>query len=128
MKKVPYLSVDGQENLTLKGNSSYRILINGKPSGIVDQDPKNFLKTLPASTIQSIEVYTTPPAKYDAEGLGGVINIVTTKKIGEGYKGTVNISEGFPSGGPSGGFLLQPHIKSWELNYTAAATLLKMPW
>ncbi|AHF16140.1 TonB-denpendent receptor [Niabella soli DSM 19437] len=104
MKKVPYLSVDGQENLTLKGNSSYRILINGKPSGIVDQDPKNFLKTLPASTIQSIEVYTTPPAKYDAEGLGGVINIVTTKKIGEGYKGTVNISEGFPSGGPSGGF------------------------
>ncbi|MBO9620038.1 MAG: hypothetical protein J7539_13500, partial [Niabella sp.] len=104
MKKVPYLSVDGQENLTLKGNSSYRILINGKPSGIVDQDPKNFLKSLPASTIQSIEVYTTPPAKYDAEGLSGVINIVTTKKVGEGYKGTVNISEGFPSGGPSGGF------------------------
>ena len=104
MKKVPYLSVDGQENLTLKGNSSYRILINGKPSGIVDNDPKNFLKTLPASTIQSIEVYTTPPAKYDAEGLGGIINIVTTKKIGAGYKGSINISENFPSGGPSGGF------------------------
>ncbi|WP_169818821.1 outer membrane beta-barrel protein [Niabella ginsenosidivorans] len=104
MKKVPYLSVDGQENLTLKGNSSYRILINGKPSGAVDNDPKNFLKTLPASTIQSIEVYTIPPAKYDAEGLGGVINIITTKRVGEGYKGSTNISEGFPSGGPSGGF------------------------
>ncbi|GAB3420087.1 TonB-dependent receptor [Niabella aquatica] len=104
MRKVPYLSVDGQENLTLKGNSSYRILINGKPSGLVDNDPKSFLKSLPASTIQSIEVYTTPPSKYDAEGLGGVINIVTNKKVGEGYKGNINLNGSTPAGGPGAGF------------------------
>ncbi len=104
MRKVPYLSVDGQDNLTLKGNSSYRILINGKPSGLVDNDPKSFLKSLPASTIQSIEVYTTPPSKYDAEGLGGVINIVTNKRVGEGYKGSININGSTPAGGLGTGF------------------------
>ncbi|MGJ7032696.1 outer membrane beta-barrel protein [Niabella hirudinis] len=104
LKKVPFLSVDAQDNLLLKGNSSYRILINGKPSGMMDNNAAAVLKSLPASTIKSVEVYTTPPSKYDAEGLAGIINIVTIKKPGEGYKGTVNISESFPSGGPGGGF------------------------
>ncbi|WP_114790262.1 outer membrane beta-barrel protein [Niabella yanshanensis] len=103
MRKVPFLAVDGQENLTMKGSSSYRILINGKPSGMVDNDPKSFLRSLPASSIQSIEVYTTPPAKYDAEGLGGVINIVTTKRVGEGYKGNINLNGAYPNGGPGAG-------------------------
>ncbi|MCH5690530.1 TonB-dependent receptor plug domain-containing protein [Niabella sp. W65] len=111
MRKVPFLAVDGQENLTMKGSSSYRILINGKPSGMVDNDPKSFLRSLPASSIQSIEVYTTPPAKYDAEGLGGVINIVTTKRVGEGYKGNINLNGAYPNGGPGAGLSLRLRTK-----------------
>ncbi|SDD82690.1 outer membrane beta-barrel family protein [Niabella drilacis] len=104
LKKVPFLSVTAQGGLLFKGNSSYRILINGKPSGMMDNNPSEVLKSLPASTIQDIEVYTTPPSKYDAEGLAGVINIITTKKVGEGYKGTLNLNESIPTGGPGAGF------------------------
>ncbi|MCF3110690.1 outer membrane beta-barrel protein [Niabella sp. CC-SYL272] len=104
LKKVPYLSLDAQGNLLLKGQSGYRILINGKPSGMMDHNAMEILKSLPASTIQSIEVYTTPPSKYDAEGLAGIINIITTRKVGEGYKGTVNLNGSAPAGGPGAGF------------------------
>jgi ferric enterobactin receptor len=69
MRKVPFVTVDGNENIMLKGNASYKILINGKPSSLMERDAKAILRSMPASTIQKIEVYTTPPAKYDAEGL-----------------------------------------------------------
>ncbi|MBO9595666.1 MAG: TonB-dependent receptor [Niabella sp.] len=104
LKKVPYLSLDAQGNLLLKGQAGYRILVNGKPSGMMDHNAMEILKSLPASTIQRIEVYTTPPSKYDAEGLSGIINIITTRKIGAGYKGTLNLNESVPTGGPGGGF------------------------
>lgn len=98
LRKVPYITLDANENLMLKGNSSFKILINGKPSSMVERDPKTILKSIPASTIVRIEVYTTPPAKYDAEGLGGVINIITTKKLVDGYSGTVNLNGRLPGG------------------------------
>jgi outer membrane receptor protein involved in Fe transport len=103
MRKVPYLSLDGQENILLKGSSGYRIFINGKPSAMVEKNPKDVLRSIPASTIKSIEVITTPPSKYDAEGLAGIINIITNKEIGNGYHGALNISEKGPVGGPGGG-------------------------
>lgn len=98
MRKVPFISVDANENILLKGNSSYRIFINGKPSGMMERDPKNILRSMPASTIQRIEVITTPPAKYDAEGLAGIINIVTTKITAAGYNGTLNLNGRYPAG------------------------------
>lgn len=102
MRKVPFLSVDGQENVLLKGSSGYRIFINGKPSAMIERNPKDVLRSIPASTIQRIEVITTPPSKYDAEGLAGIINIITNKEIANGYQGTVNVSEKGPVGGPGG--------------------------
>jgi ferric enterobactin receptor len=102
LRKVPYITLDANENLMLKGNNSFKILINGKPSSMVERDPKTILRSIPASTIVRIEVYTTPPAKYDAEGLGGVINIITNKKLVDGYNGTANFSSRFP-GGPGVG-------------------------
>lgn len=102
LRKVPYVTLDANENLMLKGNSSFKILINGKPSSMVERDPKTILRSIPASTIVRIEVYTTPPAKYDAEGLGGVINIITNKKLVDGYSGTANFNTRFP-GGPGMG-------------------------
>ena len=104
MNKVPYLSLDPDGNLLLKGNSSFKILVNGKNSGLLSRSPNEILRTMPASTIERIEVITTPPARYDAEGLTGIINIITVKKIDNGYTGTANASERGPVGGPRAGF------------------------
>jgi outer membrane receptor protein involved in Fe transport len=103
MRKVPYLAVDGDENIQLKGNTDFKILINGKPSSMMERSYKEVLRSMPASSIERIEVITTPPAKYDAEGLAGIINIITHRKIDNGYNGSFNISEKFPVGGPGFG-------------------------
>jgi ferric enterobactin receptor len=100
MRKVPLLSLDADNNILMKGNSDFKILINGKPSSMMERNYKDILRTMPASSIERIEVITSPPAKYDAEGLAGIINIITTKKLDNGYNGSLNISERFPSGGP----------------------------
>jgi len=103
MRKVPYLSVDANDQVLLKGSSSYRIFINGKPSGLVESNPTAVLRSIPASTVRSIEVITNPPAKYDAEGLAGIINIITKKQAADGYSGSLNLNEKTPIGGPVAG-------------------------
>ena len=101
MRKVPMLTVDAEDNVQLNGNSAYRIFINGKPSSLMERNPKDVLKSMPASSIQRIEVITTPSSKYDAEGLAGIINIITNKAVDNGYNGNININERYPLGGPS---------------------------
>jgi hypothetical protein len=106
MRKVPLLSLDAEDNIKLKGSGNYKILINGKPSNMVARSPKDVLRSMPASTIQKIEVITTPPSKYDSEGLDGIINIITNKKIDNGYNASVNLREQGPVGGPGLGAYL----------------------
>ncbi|MEO6149833.1 MAG: carboxypeptidase-like regulatory domain-containing protein, partial [Mucilaginibacter sp.] len=77
MRKVPLLSVDASDAIKLKGSGAYKILVNGKESALIAKNPSDVLKAMPATNILRIEVITTPPAKYDAEGLAGIINIVT---------------------------------------------------
>ncbi|HTM99604.1 MAG TPA: outer membrane beta-barrel protein, partial [Pedobacter sp.] len=103
MRKVPLLSLDADDNIQLQGNSNYKILVNGRPSGMMERNPKDILKSMPASSIERIEVITTPPAKYDGEGLAGIINIITFKKADNGTNGTINTSHRFPVGGPGVG-------------------------
>ena len=91
MRKVPLLSVDASDNIKLQGNTNYKILINGKESALIARNPADIFKSMPASNIQKIEVITTPPAKYDAEGIAGIINIITKKDIDQGYNGSVNL-------------------------------------
>jgi hypothetical protein len=90
MRKVPLLAVDASDNITLKGSGNYKILINGKESALVAKNPADVLRSMPATNIVRIEVITTPPAKYDAEGLAGIINIITTKNADQGYNIGVN--------------------------------------
>ncbi len=117
MRKVPLLSLDADDNIKLKGSGNYKILINGKPSSMVARSPKDVLRSMPASSIQKIEVITTPPAKYDSEGLSGIINIITNKKIDNGYNGSLNLRHQFPVGGPGiGGFVT---VKQGKFGITA---------
>ncbi|MEO5912370.1 MAG: outer membrane beta-barrel protein [Pelobium sp.] len=101
MKKVPLLSLDAEDNIQLKGSGSFKILINGKPSGLIERNPKEVLRSMPASSIEKIEVITTPPAKYDGEGLAGIINIITHKDVANGYNASMNAKQSFVTGGPS---------------------------
>jgi len=90
MRKVPLLTVDGSDNIKLKGSGNYKILINGKESALMAKNPSDVLKSMPATNIEKIEVITTPPAKYDAEGLSGIINIITKKNADQGYNIGIN--------------------------------------
>jgi hypothetical protein len=90
MRKVPLLAVDANDAITLKGSGNYKILINGKESALMAKNPSDVLKAMPASNIEKVEVITTPPAKYDAEGLSGIINIITKKNADQGYNVGIN--------------------------------------
>ena len=81
--KIPLVTVDAEDNITINGKSNFKILINGKSSSMMSTNFKEVLKSLPANTIKDIEVITNPSSKYDAEGVGGILNIITTKKTTE---------------------------------------------
>ncbi|WP_286150574.1 outer membrane beta-barrel family protein [Bacteroides acidifaciens] len=88
LRKVPLVTVDGEDNVQVNGSSSFKIHVNGKPNNMMSNNPKEVLKSMPANTIKYIEVITSPGAKYDAEGVGGILNIVTVGGGFEGYTAT----------------------------------------
>lgn len=92
LRKVPMLTVDGQDNIRLKGETNFKIYVNGKPSKMMDSNAKDVLRSMPASSIKSIEVITDPGAKYDAEGVGGIINIVMQGARMEGYNLSLGVT------------------------------------
>lgn len=74
LRKVPMVMVDGQDNISISGQSSFKVYVDGKPNMMLSANPSQILKAMPASMVKSIEVVTSPGAKYDAEGAGGILN------------------------------------------------------
>lgn len=89
LRKVPLVTVDAEDKIQVKGSSNFKIHVNGKPNNMMSNNPTEVLKSMPASSIKSIEVITNPGAKYDAEGITGILNIITFGTM-KGYTATVN--------------------------------------
>jgi ferric enterobactin receptor len=96
LDNVPSVTVDVEGNVSLRGSGNVRILIDGKPSGLVGLTGSGGLKSIPANLIERVEVITNPSAKYEAEGMTGIINIVLRKDSKKGLNGSFEVSGGYP--------------------------------
>jgi ferric enterobactin receptor len=96
LDNVPSVTVDLDGSVSLRGSGSVRILINGQPSGLVGISGANGLRSIPAGMIERIEVITNPSARYEAEGMSGIINIVLKKDSRGGFNGSFELSGGYP--------------------------------
>ena len=100
LRKVPMVTVDGQDNITVNGSSSFKVYVDGMPNVMFSSNPSMIFKSMPASAVKNIEVMTNPGAKYDAEGAAGILNIVMNKQDAKGaqsmngYNGTVRATAG----------------------------------
>src|SRR5690554_7906341 len=87
MNNIPTVNVDQDGNISLRGNQNVRVLIDGKPTHL---DPKTLLKQIPSNSIDKIELITNPSAKYNPEGMSGMINFVLKKNMQDGFNGSYN--------------------------------------
>ena len=120
LRKAPLLSVDFDGNVELRGSKQIKFLLNGKASSFLSGDLASALQMIPADEIKSVEIITSPGAKYDGEGEAGIVNIVTQKKIIDGYKasldgsvGTRNNKNGFNLTLGKGRFSLSARGNAW---------------
>lgn len=96
LDNVPSVTVDIDGNVNLRGSSNVRILINGQPSTLINNGSLNGLKSIQANSIDRIEVITNPSAKYEAEGMAGIINIILKKEQRKGFNGAFSVGVGIP--------------------------------
>lgn len=94
MANIPSVTVDVEGNVSLRGSGNVIVLIDGKPSGMVDISSGELLQQIPASSIESVEVITNPSVRYDPDGTAGILNIVLKKKSLQGFNGLVSLTAG----------------------------------
>lgn len=97
LDNLPSVQVDVEGNVSLRGSENVRILIDGKPSGLVGLSSNDALRQLNGNLIESVEVITNPSARYDAEGLAGIINLVLKKDKNKGLNGSFQVNTGAPA-------------------------------
>ncbi|NJL74466.1 MAG: TonB-dependent receptor [Saprospiraceae bacterium] len=96
LDNVPSVTVDVEGNVSLRGAGGVRILVDGKPSGLISADNPGGLRGIPANMIDRIEVITNPSARYEAEGTTGIINIILKKDKQKGFNGSFDVNVGIP--------------------------------
>ena len=116
LRKAPLLAVDGDGNVKMRGSSNFRVLVNNKPSPTLASNLAEALKAIPAEQIKSVEIITTPPAKYDGEGTAGIINIVLKKGVEQGLNGRVGTSFGNRNSSLNGSL----NFKTKKLGFTSS--------
>ncbi|GAB2539387.1 TonB-dependent receptor domain-containing protein [Spirosoma aerophilum] len=121
LKNIPSVAVDGEGNVSLRGSNSVRILIDGKPSGLVSFKGGSGLQQLQGSMVERVEVITNPSARYEAEGMGGIINIVLKKERKEGFNGSFDVITGYPANfGGAANINYRRKNLNFFVNYTAS--------
>ena len=116
LRKAPLLAVDGDGNVKMRGSGNFRVLVNNKPSPTLASNLAEALKAIPAEQIKSVEIITTPPAKYDGEGTAGIINIVLKKGVEQGLNGRVGTSFGNRNSSLNGSL----NFKTKKLGFTSS--------
>jgi outer membrane receptor protein involved in Fe transport len=118
LRKAPLLAVDGDGNVKMRGSSNFKVLVNNKPSPTLARNLAEALKSIPAEQIKSVEVITTPSAKYDGEGTAGIINIVLKKGVDQGLNGRVGAS----TGNRNSNFNSSLNFKKGKVGFTSSAS------
>lgn len=114
LDNVPSVSVDVEGNVALRGNTNVRILINGKPSGLVGLNSTDALRQLPAEAIEKVEVITSPSARYEAQGTAGILNIILRRSKLQGFNGAVTANVGHPT---SAGISGNANYRTGDINF-----------
>lgn len=102
LRKVPMVTVDGEDNIQVNGSSSFKVYVNGKPNNMMTSNPSDILKNYPASSVKKVEVITDPGARFDAEGVAGILNIIThsgVKTKGYNFSPRLNVEHSSIRGG-----------------------------
>lgn len=122
LRKVPMVTVDGNDNITVNGSSSFKVYVDGKPNVMMSSNPSEIFKNMPASSIKDIEVVTNPGARYDAEGVGGVLNLITDrtsesrKQLLNNYNATIRGMAANRGAGGGAFFSMQKNKFSMSVN------------
>ncbi len=113
LDQIPSVAIDVDGNVSLRGSNNVRILVNGKPSGLVGLNDQDGLRQLQGDIIERIEVITNPSARYEAEGSAGIINIILKKDRAKGFNGAFTLNLGFPE---QYGFSTNVNYRSGKFN------------
>lgn len=126
LRKVPLVTVDGEDNITVNGSSNFQVYVDGKPSLLFSGNPAQMFKAMPASAVKSIEVVTNPGARYDAEGAGGVLNLIFDRQSGTpSIDKAYNVSLGIRGGNKGFGGNIYANAKTGKLTASLNAVYNK---
>lgn len=131
LRKVPMVSVDGNDNISVNGSSNFQVFVDGKPNQMLSSNASAVFKVMPASSVKDIQVITNPGVKYDAEGVGGVLNITTNREAtggasaADGQYGTIRLQGS--NRGFGGGIFYNVQKGKWTLGVNANASMNNSP-